>query len=70
MLRFSGFFFKDFIAEGVGMEKVEQLDFDGFKGVRKPWTFSVRKLRLGGSHAMFLNEYEHSSPSNSPPSDP
>lgn len=52
------------------MERAERLDFDGVKGVRKPRTFSVRKPRSGGSHATFLNEYEHSSPSDSPPSDP
>lgn len=56
--------------EGAGMERTERLDFDGVKGVRKPRTFSVRKPRSGGSHTSFLNDYEHSSPSDSPPSDP
>jgi len=44
---FLRFFLKDFVAEGAGMERVEQLDYDGIKDVRKPQAFSVRKHRSG-----------------------
>jgi hypothetical protein len=55
---------------GAGMERAEPLDFDGVEGMRKPLTFLLEKPRSRGSHASFLNEYEHSSSSNSPPSNP